>query len=434
MLIDFSISNFRSIKGTQKLSFEATNDTHLEDYFVVKKGKYRLLKMVSLLGANASGKSNILRAFMLFPSFVLNPSKDKSSKIRYKRFALDPDQNDLDTVLSMNFICRDQKFYYEVHFNNDYISYELLKCDPFDEKLSTRKVFERRTDPSSMVSSVSLGDKYRSYASRFRDLSLNLLHNRTVFGAFYKSNLDIPWMKDITDWVKDYWLPLVKTTDQHLDEYTSERIQDGALKKEEVVSFLNRADFGISDLSVNEKIEPLPKEVVDMILSNENAPEDLKQQVKDDPTTKDLVVKLSHLGKQGLVPFDFEEESRGTQRYYELSSVLLLICKEPHFVAIDELESRMHPDLYEHFIVSYLKNSKDSQLVFTTHMREFLMNRGIYRDDSVWFTEKSNDGETELFSLVDFGSEILRKDSSRFNAYRAGRLGAIPQLGDTKLQ
>lgn len=57
MVIDFSISNFRSIRDKQTLSFEATNSTHLEEYFVMKVGKYRLLKIATLLGANASGKA-----------------------------------------------------------------------------------------------------------------------------------------------------------------------------------------------------------------------------------------------------------------------------------------------------------------------------------------------------------------------------------------
>ena len=433
MIIDFTVSNYRSIRAPQTLSFEATNDNHLSDYFIVNKGKYRLLKMVALLGANASGKSNLLRAFSLFPYFLLSPSEDKSAKISYNKFALDSAAGNEDSTMIVNFICGEQKYHYEVHFNNDFISYEMLKCEPFEEGLLTRKVYERITDPKSYLSSVSLGDKYKSYSSQFRDLKINLLHNRTVFGAYYKSNLDIPWMKEITDWLKDYWLPMVKTSDQHLADFTSERIQDGTLSKADVVSFLNRADFGISDLRIKEDIKQLPKQVVNILLALEDTPDDLKQQVRDNPTTKNLAIELLHNGAQGAVPFDFKDESRGTQRYYELSSVLLLVCKESHFVTIDELESRMHPDLYEHFLITYLKNAKDSQLVFTTHMREFLLNREIYRDDSVWFTEKSEIGATELFSLVDFGTEIIRKDSSRFNAYRAGRLGAAPKLGDTRL-
>ena len=138
-----------------------------------------------------------------------------------------------------------------------------------------------------------------------------------------------------------------------------------------------------------------------------------------------------HQGSQADVPFDFDEESRGTQRYYELAGVLLRLINEPHIVAVDELEFSMHPDLYEHFIVTFLTNAKESQLMFTTHMREFLADRGLFRDDSVWFTQKSELGATELYSLADFGTDVLRKVNSRYNAYRSGRLGAVPHLGDT---
>lgn len=433
MVIDFTISNFRSIKDPQTISFEATDDAHLEQFYVIRKGKYRLLKIAALLGANASGKSNVLKAFMLFPTLILNPCENKDSIIKYKKFALDDVCENRDSTMIINFICGQQKYNYEVHFNNTVVTYEQLKVEPFEPGTRVRKVFERQTNLSTLYASVELGDNYKSYSAKFKDLSLNLLHNRTVFGAFQKSNVDIPWLKEINDWVKSYWLPAIKTTDQHLSDYTSEKIHEGDIQKNDVVNILKKADIGVSDLSISEKIEKLPKSVIDYILNNENAPEDLKKQVKEDPTTKDLIVKLAHNGKKGTVPFDFSEESRGTQRYYELSSVLLMIVKESHILAIDELECQMHPDLYEHFITTYLNNSKESQLIYTTHMREFLSDRDLFRDDSVWFTEKNEEGASEVYSLADFGSEILRQGSSRYNAYRSGRLGAIPRLGDTRI-
>ena len=111
-----------------------------------------------------------------------------------------------------------------------------------------------------------------------------------------------------------------------------------------------------------------------------------------------------------------------------------MLVKEPHFVAIDELECKLHPDLYEHFIATYLNNAKESQMVFTTHMREFLSDKDMFRDDSVWLTEKSDEGTTDLYSLTDFGSDILRDSTSRYNVYRAGRLGAVPRLQDTYIE
>ena len=74
-----------------------------------------------------------------------------------------------------------------------------------------------------------------------------------------------------------------------------------------------------------------------------------------------------HKGKNCVIPFDFENESGGTQRYYGLSGLLLILTHSPHFAAIDELECRLHPDLYTHFITTFLHNAKESQIVFTTH-------------------------------------------------------------------
>ena len=69
-------------------------------------------------------------------------------------------------------------------------------------------------------------------------------------------------------------------------------------------------------------------------------------------------------------------------------------------------------------------------MVFTTHMREFLDDKGLFRDDSVWLTEKTDEGATDMFSLADFGSDVLRDSTNRYNMYRAGRLGAVPRLQD----
>ncbi len=156
--------------------------------------------------------------------------------------------------------------------------------------------------------------------------------------------------------------------------------------------------------------------------------------MRTNPTTEDYKIRLIHNGAQGGVPFEFEEESGGTQRYYELTGLLMLLIKDSHFVAIDELECRLHPDLYEHFITTFLNNVKESQMVFTTHMREFLDNKGMYRDDSVWLTEKSAEGATEIYSLADFGSDVLRDSTNRYNMYKAGRLGAVPRLQDVYVE
>lgn len=402
MILDFTISNFRSIKEAQTISFEATKDTHLEDYFIIKKDKYRILKIATILGANASGKSNIIRAFGLLHDLILSPCENKNSEIDYDKFALDTDFVDNDSVMIVNFICGEQKYYYEVHFNNKAVTYELLKKHPFGE-LKDHNVYTRETDSEKGVSIIKWGSKYK-LASKTRGLIDNLIHNRTVFGAFQNTNVDIPWMKEIIDWVDCYILPQVLPTPQGLFRDITEQIAEQRIDKEIIVRHLNKADIGISDFII-EKI--------------------------DNDIFNNYEIRFIHNGSQGGVSFDVREESEGTKRYYELSGVLMLLVKENHFVTIDELECRLHPDLYEHFVLTYLKNTKESQIIFTTHSREFLNDRGLFRDDSVWITEKTDVGATNLYSLADFDSNFLRNTTNRYNMYKAGRLGGVPRLQDT---
>ncbi|MEE1020454.1 MAG: AAA family ATPase, partial [Bacteroidales bacterium] len=228
--MDFTISNFRSIKESQTISFEATKDTHLEDYFIVKKDKYRILKIATILGANASGKSNIIRAFGLLHDLILSPCENKNSEIDYDKFALDTDFVDNDSVMIVNFICGEQKYYYEVHFNNKAVTYELLKKHPFGE-LKDHNVYTRETDLKKGVSVIKWGSKYK-LASKTRGLIDNLIHNRTVFGAFQNTNVDIPWMKEIIDWVDCYILPQVLPTPQGLFRDITEQIAEQRIDKE----------------------------------------------------------------------------------------------------------------------------------------------------------------------------------------------------------
>ena len=432
MILDFTISNFRSIKSPQTISFEATTDQHLEDYYIVKKDKYRILKVATILGANASGKSNVIRAFSMIHDLFLAPCSNKSSRIEYDKFALDTECANEDSKMVVNFICGEQKYFYEVHFNNKSITYELLKKHPFGE-LRAHTVYERTTDLVSEVSSIKWGGNYKSVANT-RDLGSNLLHNRTVFGAFQYTNVDIPWMKEIVDWADSYLLPPISPSNQGLYEFVTNKISQQKIDKEAFALQLKKADIGIDNFIIETETKAIPKEIVDMLLSDNDVSEEIKNKIKVDPTTEETNVHLIHNGAQGGVPFDFKEESGGTKRYYELSGVLMMLVKEPHFVAIDELECRLHPDLYEYFIASYLNNAKESQMVFSTHMREFLSDRDMFRDDSVWFTEKSDNGTTELYSLNDFGSDILRDSTNRYNVYRAGRLGAVPRLQDTYIE
>ena len=123
-----------------------------------------------------------------------------------------------------------------------------------------------------------------------------------------------------------------------------------------------------------------------------------------------------------------DKESEGTKRFYGFAGLLALLIKSPTVFPIDELESSLHPDLYTHFLLSFLQNAKQSQLIATTHNRELLADRDIFRDDVIWFTDKSKDCATELYSLADFDTSTIK---NILNAYKIGKFSGVPRLSDT---
>ena len=138
------------------------------------------------------------------------------------------------------------------------------------------------------------------------------------------------------------------------------------------------------------------------------------------------ILRAKHDNSEEL--FDFDEESDGTNRLFELSPAFEdLLIEDDHIYIIDELERSMHPILAKELLKLYSENSKSkSQLIFTTH-ESHLLDDNLLRRDEIWFTEKKSDGSTEFYPLSNFnprGDKVLER------GYLEGRYGGIPFLGD----
>ena len=132
---------------------------------------------------------------------------------------------------------------------------------------------------------------------------------------------------------------------------------------------------------------------------------------------------------QGVDSFyDFPEifESQGTIRTMGLAGCIQETVSSNAFLAVDEIESSLHPKLIEYIIERFLKESKYAQLLLTTHYDGLLAEEDLLRKDNVWFTEKGSDGSTVLYPLTDFKG--LNRISSLQKAYKFGKFGAIPNI------
>lgn len=398
MIVNFSIQNFSSIKDKQTLSFEADASKHLEDIYVVHTAGKRLLKLALIYGANASGKTTVLKALDFLRDLVVNPKEKKTDILDFSPYLFDANTPEQPTELTIEFVYEGGCYHYEVAFMRQAVILEALYRDAPEKTL----VYKRTTDIEEQLTKISFGDKITLEKSAQQVLELNTLWNNTVLGGFLKTNINLEEFRQVTDWFWNGLKPMV-VPQTELGRYVTDKIDEKKIAKEEVLEILKKADFNISDIIIERRKDPI-WEIDSINLFSEH-------------TVNNISYKLP-----------MEQESEGTKRFYGFAGLLALLIKSSTIFPIDELESSLHPDLYTHFLLSFLQNAKQSQLIATTHNRELLGDRDIFRDDVIWFTDKGKDCATELYSLADFDTATIK---NILNAYKIGKFSGVPRLSDT---
>ncbi len=437
MIINFSVENFGSIKDTVTLSFEATDSNDFEKYYIIPatygKGRsIRLLKLGMIYGANASGKTTVLQSLNFLRRAVLRPLTKKDDTLHFEPFLLDHTSSGKSTSFTLEFIQNEARYRYEVQLTKKAVEKEKLYSFNPHKAL----VYERSTDMEKQLASISLGSKISLKKEFMNSLEANTLWNNTVLGGFQKTNIDFKELQEVTEWFKKVMLPLV-TPKTDLFGFVSSKIESKEINKKNVVALLRKADLNISDIQVEETTATLNADAIKLFFllskqkdEEERTEEESMEEIKKISQVKEKKIFLRHqIGQEGYV-LPYRLESAGTQRYYQFCGLLDLLIRKEKVLPIDELECSLHPDLLKYFLLTFLTNSPHSQLILTTHFREFLLEKEILRNDVVWFTERKEDCSTDLYSLADFDTSVIRKTSSIYNAYKIGTLGATPHLGD----
>lgn len=424
MLIDFSVRNFLSIREKQTLSFVADDRIdHLDDYYTIRVSDLKLLKIGLIFGSNAAGKSNILKALDFLRDLVLKPKSSKNDAIDCTPFLLDDVSQEQNSVFEINFIWHDSRYFYRVELNRACIVQETLKTSA-----TGRTIFTRQTDSERQIATVRFGSEYPIRKEQLNALVSNTLWNNTVIGGYLKTNIDNVELKNVKDWFSCYLKSIIYPR-QDLTSYVSSRLDRGLIDKDRLIPILQQADFNISDILIKKEEEEISEKLMSYLkVMAPDALEGLKKMGK----VTSLEIKFQHITLDGntCVNIPYQLESLGTQRYFGLSGILYMLIKESHCFSIDELESSLHPDLYIHFLLSYCVNSHRSQLIATTHNREILNNKDLFRNDMISIADKADSCATILYRLSDLDSSVVRNTSNILNAYNAGRLGGIPNLGD----
>jgi AAA15 family ATPase/GTPase len=179
MIVNFSVQNFGSIKDKQTLSFEADKSNHLEDHYIINaNGGLRLLKLALIYGANASGKTTILKAMEFLRCLVLEPAEKKTDNLEFSPFLFDSETPKQNSIISIDFIQNDVRYFYEIELNKNAISREELNF--FNPNKAN--VFNRTTDINKQYTEITFGSKIKKDKTIEKNLEANTLWNNSVLG------------------------------------------------------------------------------------------------------------------------------------------------------------------------------------------------------------------------------------------------------------
>ncbi|WP_420458532.1 AAA family ATPase [Neolewinella sp.] len=405
MIVSFSFSNFKSIREEVTLSFEASKSRELEEFYVVRPTpKLRLLKVAAIYGANASGKSNVLLALEFLRQLTLSPASDKLQPINFNQFAFTEAGDKGPSTFRLDFVERGVRYSYTVSVSH----HQVLSEDLYFYQPKKAVLYSRVTDPADGSTSIQVGSKLQVAAEDLRLWQLTTLPNNSVLGSFLKTNIKIPELEPVITWFQErLTAPVWPKAD--MSTFVSRLIRSNTIEKRAVVSLLEKADTNIRKLEFSKLRVDEPDNEFNLTFFH--------------------TVKMED-GREATYGLPYAFQSAGTRRYYEYAGLLAYLLQEQRVVPIDEIESSLHPELLKHFLLLFLRNSKDSQLIFTTHQRDLMRETDMLRNDIFHFTEKRPDGSTDLYSFTDFDPSVVRSDSSLYNAYKIGKLGAVPEPGD----
>lgn len=424
MIAEFTVENFYSIRSTQKISFEPSSDSFmLDEYTYEVKDGVRLLKVGIIYGANASGKSNVLEAIDFFKMLVLRVPKGRNDTTRVVPFLLDETSKTKTTKMSMSFYVNQLKYILSFELDKKRIYSETLTVY---ESIRPTKLYSRSYDPYTDSSVIEFGTNLKMTKKNQDTIAGNTINNCSVLAAFGNCNVGKTKLNDVYDYfakqVKDVLasgMLLSGYVKRHLD-----KDKDGNLKKF-ILNFLKDSDFNIEDVTLHEEEELITSELEQLI---QKAPiaDDVKSEMLKKGKITNTELTFTHRTENGLYELSEEYESNGTMRFLGMAIILNFLLKNNQFVPIDEVETSIHYELLSYFIKVFLANSNQtSQMLLTTHDIN-LLNEEFIRRDTIWFTDKDEQGETNVVRLSALG---LHKNLSPYNAYKQGKLVKLPFLG-----
>lgn len=422
MIIEFSVENYRSIKELQTLNMSAANI--VSKYKEIDKRnvlsvseKLSLLKSRALYGANASGKSNIIKALVAFISVVHSSVKDeKILDERIEPFRLSTETESKPTYFQLEFIVNKIQYRYGFEVTHEKVVSEWLFGSPGKKEVPffTREGRNIEVNENQFKEGAKLIKLYKNDGNDIaRENSLFLTAVKALNGVISKTIIDYISNIIVISGLADRFMHAV-AGDFLIAEKT----------KLKIVDLLKIADTGIDSIGIIE-------------LSKENLPNDAPSEVVQEfekgkkrtiVITEHKKFNAKHKSVNPVIFSMVKNESEGSRKMFELSPFILQAIEEKRTLVIDEFDARFHPLLTRRLVELFNSDvNKGTQFIFATHDTN-LLNANLLRRDQVSFVEKDKYGASHLYNLVSFKG--VRNDSSFEKDYISGKYGAIPFIGD----
>lgn len=393
MLLQFKFKNHKCFYEEATLDLSATQEKRYLDNTLDACG-VKVLPLVEIHGANASGKSTVLDALKYFSVMVKNSiSLDVTKNITRFPFAFSHKTQKENSDYEVSFIINNEEYRYGFSVNEEEFAEEwLYKRKVSKNNQTIQKIIFERYD-----NKVIFGASYKTYEKSWEVFGKNSLFNSkkilVLSSLAMKEENGI--LRDIFDYISKF-------------------------------TFIENNELSIKVLNENNNLYKKFEEIL-----NEFDPCLLGINIKEE---KDLMGKKiykihgMHQSIEGnevlMIPLKFESE--GTIKIFNIMPTILLNLDKGGVLCIDELDTKFHPLLFKKIVNLYKDksiNRHNAQLIYTAHST-FLFNSEDLRRDELYLTDKDNLGKSQLYSLSDFRN--LRSDSDYEKKYLTGQFGAIP--------
>jgi uncharacterized protein len=371
----------------------------------------RLLKSIAIYGANASGKSNLVRALVRMMNFVAKSFQDEDYIKGFETFALDKKYLRLPMHFELVFLVKGTLYRYGFEITNHKVSAEWLFGPAQKNEV---EYFTRRGDEITVNKTrFKEGADLTEGKTRDTTLFLNVAH---AFNG--------PIAKEIKDFFRLYFCITTGLDDSLLRNITLNLLKRSEAK-DKIMDLMKAADFGIEEINNIKASEfQFPGWV----------PTDIQAKMKagEESSVLASLRAIRNIPQDDLpAAFLFDWfESEGTKKFLTYAGPIVQSLQLGATLVIDEFDARLHPALTRRIVELFNSkehNKKNAQLIFVTHDVN-LLDSSLLRRDQIYFAEKNAAGETSLYSLINVGG--VRNDASYEKDYMKGKYGALPYLRD----